>query len=49
MLKRKFLSGTEVRRRIVSDENWKELVPKQVAAMIKEIDGVNRIKLLQSK
>jgi nicotinamide-nucleotide adenylyltransferase len=49
MLKRKFLSGTEVRRRIANDENWKELVPKQVAAMIKEIDGVNRIKLLQSK
>jgi nicotinamide-nucleotide adenylyltransferase len=49
MLKRKFLSGTEVRKRIINGENWKELVPKQVAAIIKEIDGVNRIKLLQSK
>jgi len=48
MLKRKFLSATEVRKRIASGENWKELVPKQVAEMIMEIDGVNRIKLMQS-
>ncbi len=48
MLKRKFLSATEVRKRIASGENWKELVPKQVAEMIMEIDGVNRIKIMQS-
>jgi len=49
MLKRKFLSATEVRRRIISGKNWKELVPKQVAEIIKEIDGVKRIKQLQSR
>jgi len=49
MVKRKFLSGTEVRRRIANNENWKELVPRQVAEIIKEIDGIERIKLLQSK
>ena len=49
MLKRKFLSATEVRRRIANNENWKELVPRQVAEMIKQIDGINRIKLLQSR
>jgi len=48
MLKRKFLSATEVRKRIATGENWKELVPKQVAEMIMEIDGVNRIKIMQS-
>ncbi len=48
MLKRKFLSATEIRKRIASGENWKELVPKQVAEMITEIDGVNRIKLMHS-
>ena len=48
MLKRKFLSATEIRKRIASGENWKELVPKQVAEMIMEIDGVNRIKIMQS-
>ncbi|MGH9933655.1 MAG: nicotinamide-nucleotide adenylyltransferase [Nitrososphaerales archaeon] len=47
MLKRKFLSATEVRKRIASGKNWKELVPKQVAEMIMEINGVNRIKLMQ--
>ncbi len=49
MLKRKFLSGTEIRNRIASGENWKELVPKQVAEMIMEIDGINRIKIMQSR
>jgi len=49
MLKRKFLSGTEVRRRIASNENWKELVPRQVAEVIREINGIERIKLLQPK
>ena len=48
MLKRRFLSATEVRKRIASGKNWKELVPKQVAEMIMEINGVNRIKLMQS-
>jgi len=49
MLKRKFLSGTEVRMRIANNENWKELVPRQVAEIIKEINGIERIKLLQPK
>jgi nicotinamide-nucleotide adenylyltransferase len=49
MLKRRFLSGTEVRRRIATNENWKELVPRQVAQIIKEMDGIERIKLLQPK
>ena len=48
-IKRKFLSGTEIRNRIAKDANWKELVPRQVAEIIKAIDGIERIKLLQSK
>ena len=32
------LSGTEVRRRILEDENWQELVPKATADLLKEID-----------
>ncbi len=48
-LKRKILEGTEIRGRITSNENWKEFVPKQVIEIIKEIDGVNRIKSLQHK
>ncbi|WP_407393443.1 nicotinamide-nucleotide adenylyltransferase [Methanobrevibacter sp.] len=40
------LSGTEVRRRILEDENWQELVPKATAEVIEEIDGVERMKQL---
>lgn len=49
MLNRKSLSGTEIRRRIANDGNWKELVPKQVEKIIMEIGGIERIRLLQSK
>lgn len=40
---REKLSATEIRRRILSNEDWKELVPKSVAEFIEQIDGVNRI------
>lgn len=37
-------SGTEIRRRMVSGEKWEHLVPKSVVEVIKEIDGVNRLR-----
>ena len=43
------LSGTEVRRRILNDENWKELVPNATAELINEINGIERIKNLSVK
>ena len=43
------LSGTEVRRRILENENWQELVPKATTDLLKEIDGVNRLKNLSVK
>lgn len=43
------LSGTEVRRRILNDEDWTELVPKATADVIDEIDGIKRIKNLSIK
>ena len=46
---RQHLSGTEVRRRIISDENWQELVPKATADVIAEIKGIERIKNLSMK
>lgn len=45
--KRKVHEGTEIRRRIASGEEWKAFVPKPVVQIIKEIDGMNRIKLLE--
>jgi len=44
MVEREELSGTEVRRRMFSGGAWETLVPAGVAAYIKEIDGVQRIK-----
>lgn len=48
-LKRKDLEGTEIRHRIANDEEWVTLVPREVVKIIKEVDGVNRIKLLHPK
>lgn len=44
MYNRDVYSGTEVRRRIASDEEWRSLVPGAVADVIDAIDGVGRIK-----
>jgi nicotinamide-nucleotide adenylyltransferase len=43
------LSGSEVRRRILNDENWQELVPKASVDLIREINGVDRLKNLSVK
>ena len=37
-------SATEVRRRMLNDENWEELVPPAVARFIREIKGIERLK-----
>ena len=41
---RKLYSSTEIRERMLKEESWEKLVPKGVAAFIKEIDGVNRLR-----
>jgi nicotinamide-nucleotide adenylyltransferase len=41
---RKLYSSTEIRERMLKEESWEKLVPKSVAAFIKEIDGVNRLR-----
>lgn len=43
------LSGSEVRRRILENENWKELVPKATVNLINEINGEERLKNLSEK
>ena len=40
-------SGTEVRRRMLCGENWRSLVPKAVADVIDDIDGVGRTEELK--
>ena len=42
-------SGTEVRKRILNNENWEELVTYSVVEVINEIKGVERIRKLNKK
>lgn len=42
-------SGTEIRRRMLEDEEWKSLVPKGTADIIEEINGISRIKALKKE
>jgi len=41
---RKVYSSTEIRERMLKDKSWEKLIPKSVAAFIKEIDGINRLR-----
>jgi nicotinamide-nucleotide adenylyltransferase len=43
---RKRYSGTEIRRRIIQNEPWGDLVPKAVYKIIRDIGGVTRLKQL---
>ena len=44
--RRDIYSATEIRKRILMDEDWENLVPKPVLETIMQIDGVKRIKQL---
>lgn len=37
-------SGTKIRKRMLEDQDWEELVPGGVARMVKKIGGVERLK-----
>jgi nicotinamide-nucleotide adenylyltransferase len=43
MYDRGVLEGTEIRRRMVEDDDWEALVPDAIVEVIEEIDGVDRI------
>ncbi|WP_409199433.1 nicotinamide-nucleotide adenylyltransferase [Methanobrevibacter sp. DSM 116169] len=49
LFNREELSGTEVRRRMLTDENWQDLVPEATADIICEVDGLKRLKNLSRK
>ena len=44
MYEREILSGTEIRRRMLTGKPWKSLVPPAVVQVIKEIDGTGRLR-----
>jgi nicotinamide-nucleotide adenylyltransferase len=43
---RKKYSSTGIRKRMIAGKSWQDLVPKEVAKTIKEINGVERLKQL---
>jgi len=45
-IKREVYLATEIRKRMLAGENWKELVPSSVAEFIEEIDGAVRLRQL---
>jgi nicotinamide-nucleotide adenylyltransferase len=49
MYERETLSGTEIRRRMLSGEPWESLVPPSVVQVINEIDGVERLLQISQK
>ena len=49
MYERETLSGTEIRRRMLKGEPWKNLVPPAVVQVLKEIDGVERLCQISQK
>ncbi len=44
MYERESYNGTEIRRRIVRGDTWEHLVPTPVVRVIREIDGVERLR-----
>jgi len=36
--------ATEIRKRILDNEDWSDLVPPSIYRIVKEIDGENRIR-----
>ncbi|MET1124091.1 MAG: nicotinamide-nucleotide adenylyltransferase [Archaeoglobaceae archaeon] len=44
MFNRSEYQGTEIRRKMLEGEDWERYVPKSVAEVIKEIDGISRIR-----
>ncbi len=44
MFRRDVLEGTELRSRMLADEDWREHVPDPVVSVIEEIDGVERMR-----
>lgn len=46
LIKRDVYLATEIRKRMLTNKNWKELVPSTVAEFIEEIDGDTRLKQL---
>ncbi len=46
MFNREVLEGTEVRERMIDGGDWQPLVPEAVVEVVEEIDGIERIQMV---
>jgi nicotinamide-nucleotide adenylyltransferase len=49
LYRREEMKATEIRKRMVAEEIWEDLVPIPVSKVIKEINGVERVKALSRR
>jgi nicotinamide-nucleotide adenylyltransferase len=49
LYRREEMRATEIRKRMAAEENWEDLVPKPVSKVIKEINGVERVRTLSRR
>ena len=49
LYRRDEMKATEIRKRMIADEIWEDLVPIPVSRVIKEINGVKRVKALSRR
>lgn len=46
MFNRDTFEGTQIRERMVADDDWESLVPEAVADVVSEIDGLERMEMI---
>jgi nicotinamide-nucleotide adenylyltransferase len=46
LYRREEMIATKIRKRMAVEENWEDLVPKPVSKVIKEINGVERVRAI---
>jgi nicotinamide-nucleotide adenylyltransferase len=46
MFNREVLEGSEVRERMITDGDWRSLVPEPVAEVVEEMGGIERIQMV---
>jgi nicotinamide-nucleotide adenylyltransferase len=49
LYRRDEMKATEIRKRMAAEENWEDLVPIPVSKVIKEINGVERIRAISRR
>ncbi len=49
MINRVDYAGTEIRKKMLAGENWETSVPESVVKVIKEINGIERLKTISQK